>query len=60
MRPIAGNPKIIHRDIKSANILLEDNFEAQASVTAFFLFLFPCSSICGFSSYEFSILGFLF
>ncbi|QCD90037.1 brassinosteroid insensitive 1-associated receptor kinase 1 [Vigna unguiculata] len=24
-----GNPKIIHKDIKSANILLEYNFEAR-------------------------------
>lgn len=32
---LPGHPKIIHRDIKSANILLDDAFEAQACVFYF-------------------------
>lgn len=37
--PFLGHPKIIHRDIKSANILLEDDFEVQASES----YIFPVS-----------------
>lgn len=31
LKCIAGHPKIIHRDIKSANILLDNNYEAMVT-----------------------------
>lgn len=33
LKCIAGHPKIIHRDIKSANILLDNNYEAMVTLS---------------------------